>query len=197
MQYLKEEVKERILFSALQEFKEKGFLDASMRDIAKNADVAIGNVYRYFKNKEDLFDGAVGPIYNQFMEFMFQIKNVDDTYTDPSGHINSIKYKIMEIFKENNVELLILMDKSKGTKYQSIKEDLILMIDEILNQTLILELINEGLEIKDKYITYVISSILVEGGCVILRKNDDGTKIRHLVDQLVNIIFLDIKNRLQ
>ena len=45
MQYLKDEVKSRIISSALKEFHDKGFLDASMRRIAKEANVAIGNVY--------------------------------------------------------------------------------------------------------------------------------------------------------
>lgn len=196
MQYLKEDVKDRILLSALEEFKNKGFIDASMRDIAHNAEVALGNVYRYFKNKEDLFDEMVGPVYDQFMNFIFQIQKVDETYINPSGHINNIQNKIMEIFKDNSVELLILMDKSKGTKYQSIKEDLILIIEEIINKTLIKELINNGVEIKDQYITYVLSSILVQGGCVILRKNADGEKTRYLIDQLVNVLFLDIRERL-
>ncbi|MCX7667930.1 MAG: FGGY family carbohydrate kinase, partial [Atribacterota bacterium] len=49
---IKEEIKSAIISSALKEFYEKGFLDASMREIAKNSNVAIGNMYRYFKNKE-------------------------------------------------------------------------------------------------------------------------------------------------
>ncbi|AFQ45051.1 TetR/AcrR family transcriptional regulator [Desulfosporosinus meridiei] len=42
MQYLKDEVKQRILESALAEFSSMGYTDASMCKIAKNAKVALG-----------------------------------------------------------------------------------------------------------------------------------------------------------
>lgn len=44
----------KIVNSAIALFAEKGFNDTSMLEIAKNADVAEGTVYEYFRNKEDL-----------------------------------------------------------------------------------------------------------------------------------------------
>ena len=38
MQYLKKEIKDRILASAVDEFKEHGFANASLRNIANNAE---------------------------------------------------------------------------------------------------------------------------------------------------------------
>ena len=48
MQYLKKEIKDRILASAVDEFKEHGFANASIRNIANNAEISLGNIYRYF-----------------------------------------------------------------------------------------------------------------------------------------------------
>ncbi len=46
--------KERILSAAEEIFANKGFLSATISDIAKQAEVAHGTIYEYFKNKEDL-----------------------------------------------------------------------------------------------------------------------------------------------
>ena len=49
-----EETRERILDAALQLFREKGFDETTMRDIAAEAEVATGGAYYYFRSKEEL-----------------------------------------------------------------------------------------------------------------------------------------------
>lgn len=49
----------RILSSAKQEFLKKGFLNASLRNIVKNAGVTTGAFYRYYDSKEALFSALV------------------------------------------------------------------------------------------------------------------------------------------
>lgn len=46
--------KERILKAALKLFSEKEFDDVSMQEIAAEAQCTAGNIYHYFKNKEEL-----------------------------------------------------------------------------------------------------------------------------------------------
>jgi len=49
-----EETRERIVDSALQLFREQGFDETTMRDIADAAGVATGAAYYYFRSKEEL-----------------------------------------------------------------------------------------------------------------------------------------------
>ncbi len=49
-----EETRERILDAALTLFREQGFDETTMRDIAAKADVATGAAYYYFRSKEEL-----------------------------------------------------------------------------------------------------------------------------------------------
>ena len=49
-----------ILSAAMQEFLEKGFTSASLRNIAKKAGVTTGALYGYYDSKEDLFEALVG-----------------------------------------------------------------------------------------------------------------------------------------
>ena len=53
-QILKDDVRERIINAAKEEFLEYGYKDASMRRIAFKSHMTVGNLYRYFKNKEDI-----------------------------------------------------------------------------------------------------------------------------------------------
>lgn len=49
-----EETRERILDAALKLFRERGFDETTMRDIAASAGVATGAAYYYFRSKEEL-----------------------------------------------------------------------------------------------------------------------------------------------
>ncbi len=48
------ENKDKILKAALQQFSTKGFFNTSVRQIAKEADISIGLLYNYYKNKDEL-----------------------------------------------------------------------------------------------------------------------------------------------
>ncbi len=52
---------ERIQKAAMEEFSEKGFMGASLRQIVKNAGVTTGAFYGYFSSKEALFASIVEP----------------------------------------------------------------------------------------------------------------------------------------
>lgn len=54
-----EKRKLRILAGAEKLFLHRGFSGASMRDIAKNAEVSLGNLYNHFANKEEIFDSLI------------------------------------------------------------------------------------------------------------------------------------------
>ncbi|QEJ99521.1 TetR/AcrR family transcriptional regulator [Treponema phagedenis] len=57
-----------ILASAKKEFLEKGFANASLRTIAKEAGLTTGALYRHFADKEALFKSIVEPVYTEFLE---------------------------------------------------------------------------------------------------------------------------------
>ena len=54
------ETKLALIKAARAEFIEKGFMNASLRSICKNAEVTTGALYFFFKDKDDLFDAVVG-----------------------------------------------------------------------------------------------------------------------------------------
>ena len=48
-----------MLTAAIELFSEKGYHNVSMREIAKKAEFAIGTLYKFFKNKEDLYKSII------------------------------------------------------------------------------------------------------------------------------------------
>lgn len=63
-QILKEDLKQRILDAATDEILAKGIEQASMRNIAKNANMTVGNLYRYFESKDMLAKAIYSPFLN-------------------------------------------------------------------------------------------------------------------------------------
>lgn len=47
--------RQNIINAAKQLFSEKGYAATGLREIAEKAGVSLGNIYNYFKNKEEIF----------------------------------------------------------------------------------------------------------------------------------------------
>ena len=64
----KEQRREQIINAALQCFSEKGYYEASMDDIVREANLSKGSLYWHFKNKRELFLSIVDFWMNEFAE---------------------------------------------------------------------------------------------------------------------------------
>ena len=59
--------RQAILAAAQEEFLEKGYQQAGLREIAKKAGVTTGALYGHFKNKEEVFSALVKPHYDHML----------------------------------------------------------------------------------------------------------------------------------
>jgi len=57
-----------MLAAALDLFSDKGYHNVSMHQIAEKAEFAIGTLYRFFKNKEDLYRALIREQSDKFHE---------------------------------------------------------------------------------------------------------------------------------
>ena len=62
MQIQKDEIRNRILIVASSEFMKNGVKHTSIKTIADKAGVAVGNVYNYYKGKDDLLKAVLAPL---------------------------------------------------------------------------------------------------------------------------------------
>nr|HDN01233.1 TetR/AcrR family transcriptional regulator [Deltaproteobacteria bacterium] len=69
----------QMLAAALELFSEKGFHNVTMHEIAKRAEFAIGTLYKFFKNKEDLYKSLIVEQADRFHEALTKaIGETDD-----------------------------------------------------------------------------------------------------------------------
>ena len=67
--------KENLLTCAKAEFLEKGFRDASVRNIASAAGLTTGSIYRYFADKDALFSSVTQPAADALMQSFTSMSN--------------------------------------------------------------------------------------------------------------------------
>ncbi len=120
-QVLKEEIREKIMKSALGEFYGKGFKSATMKDIASAAGIPTGLIYSYFKSKEDLLEKIVQPVISLLKDSI-----LDKLPDNPENNLyNKDLPIILRCIEYYNMEMVILIDKSEGSKVFEIKEAII------------------------------------------------------------------------
>ena len=69
MQIQKDEIRNRILIVARSEFMKNGVRHTSIKNIADKAGVAVGNVYNYYKGKDDLLKAVLAPLFKAFKDY--------------------------------------------------------------------------------------------------------------------------------
>lgn len=89
-QILKDDVRERIENSALDVLIEKGMRDTDMRSIAKKAGVTPGNLYRYFKNKDQLIVSLTKPMIESLNQIVGQETGGEVTLADTDINFQKI-----------------------------------------------------------------------------------------------------------
>lgn len=72
--------RDRLVEAAATLFHKKGMAATSLADIAKEADIPIGNVYYYFKAKEEL---ALAAIYKRKEQYLGMFAMLDESIEDP------------------------------------------------------------------------------------------------------------------
>jgi AcrR family transcriptional regulator len=195
MQYLKDEIKKKIAEEALKEFKLRGYKGSSIRNIAKNSTTSVGNFYKYFSSKDDLFENLIGSVYHKMMDYINQFNKVEFNERTENIFYELMK-KIMEIFNDNSIELTILLNKSEGSRYENCKSTFIDFITEIVTEKMKYELSLQNKELKDNFIIYLVSYNLVESISIILKEKEDGTEVKMLILDIIDILYKDIVSKL-
>lgn len=126
------ETKAKLLQSAKEEFLEKGYMKASLRNICKNAGVTTGALYFFFEDKEDLFEALTRETVESIYQMM-QKHYAEENALMGSGVLHSSKMVeheddfelarsvIHQMYLHREMILLVLT-KAQGTKYENIAD---------------------------------------------------------------------------
>lgn len=132
---------ELILKSAMKNFSEVGFRNASIRNICKDAGVTNGAFYAHFDSKDDLFSSLVSEKLRVFNDTYQEQSSIYVESTEDILHIFEMSYSSIEtlihyVYSESEVFKLIL-ECSGGTSYENFVNNLI--DEESKNMLLFLE----------------------------------------------------------
>ena len=119
-----------ILITGKNEFMEKGYSGASLRNIAREAGVTTGAFYGYFKSKEDLFEALVGTQYayflNCFCEAQKQFAQLPPQQQPENlGSISgACMYDMLLYAYEHLNEFKLILCCSEGTRFANLIDEM-------------------------------------------------------------------------
>lgn len=150
--------KQRILDAAISVFIEKGFEEASMREISSAAGLTTGAIYHHFKNKDELFYHAV----KEAMYFAQKLSEKDESSNVKSNKdmlkeiSNKVRERMSKVDEQRLLVLLIGYVISKGgTLSEVLKKD----YNEIINK--VADMYFYAFGIENEECKKILASILV------------------------------------
>ena len=129
VQILKDSVKKQISDAAERMFAKVGYKKATVGMIANEAGVATGNIYKYYANKEALFNSIITTEFVE--EFKLLTRNRVAVLNDPSTSeaVRSIEAgaagDLLRFWIENRLKVVIILSKAEGSKYESFAKEYI------------------------------------------------------------------------
>lgn len=123
-QYLKDAVQERIARGALEVFARRGFRRTTMAGIAKASAVSTGNIYRYCRNKADLFDEVVDDQFVRTFTRLIRVRikaldGVADAGTlEPGAAYHVASETLLAFAIEHRLKIVVLLGRSDGTRLE-------------------------------------------------------------------------------
>ena len=141
MRVLKDDIYNAILTAARAEFIRKGFKDASMRDIARRANVGLSNIYNYFRNKDEIFLAVVSPAKESIFAYVKRQHNEENMDFDLMSTIHHQERTIEEYIRlldKYREELRVLLYHSEGSSMKNFRDDFTEYLTEVSDRHVVM-----------------------------------------------------------
>jgi TetR/AcrR family transcriptional regulator len=103
--------RKEMLAAALALFSEKGYHNVSMAEIAEKAEFAIGTLYKFFRNKEDLYKALMLELADKFHE---ALTGAIEEPGDATEKLRSYVRAKGEIFRDNVAMIRLYFAETRG-----------------------------------------------------------------------------------
>jgi len=130
----KELTKDKIIECAIELFKEKGFNETYMEEIAEKTDISKGTLYNYFEDKESIlggyFQSNIAEYREEFTVSFNEHKGVKNQLINIIDFINSLmesNIQLSELYLNHRIKT-IFSDKAFDEAHRSGIESLILKV---------------------------------------------------------------------
>jgi AcrR family transcriptional regulator len=106
--------RQEVLDVALHLFSEKGYHSVSMHEIAKEAEFAIGTLYKFFRNKEDLYKALIMQLSDRFHGALTEVIESDTQEIEKLREYLRVK---AELFRDNVAAIRLYFAQTPGASY--------------------------------------------------------------------------------
>ena len=160
----------RIQQAALEEFSEKGFLGASLRQIVKNAGVTTGAFYGYFSCKEALFASIVEPhaaaLMGRFMEAQTSFAGRPEA--EQPEHMGEDSEScldwMVDYICQNREPVKLLLCRAEGTGYESFVHNMVeVEVEYTLRYMEVLRRLGRRVPTLSRSLCHIIASGMFNG----------------------------------
>lgn len=161
---------EKIQQAALEEFSEKGFLGASLRQIVKNAGVTTGAFYGYFSSKEALFASLVEPhaaaLMGRFMEAQTDFADLPEK--EQPAHMGEASGDyvdwMVDYICEHRDPVKLLLCRAEGTSYEHLVHNMVeVEVEYTLKYMEVLRRMGKDIPQLDQSLCHIIASGMFNG----------------------------------
>lgn len=163
------ETKKLLLASAKTEFLEKGYMQASLRNICKNAGVTTGALYFFFKDKEDLFASLVeeplNGLYTMMQEhYLDEIALAgcgDVMMHDTEEDLEAARQVISYMYQYYD-EFRLLLEKSQGSRFENFVDRFVAISEEHFRIMAKAMAEQTGGEPVEEYVIHWVTHLLID-----------------------------------
>ncbi len=129
MQVKKAGVKHRIECSALRLFSQHGFLATTVAEIAAEAGVSTGNIYRYYSNKIDLLYSIIPKPFvkkclNMIRSKIELVRGMDNKKIAGLKSFHIENAVLLQFLIKERQRLLVLLNGCENTEYSDFREEI-------------------------------------------------------------------------
>ena len=182
---------EKIQQAALEEFSEKGFLGASLRQIVKNAGVTTGAFYGYFSSKEALFNAIVEPhaaaLMGRFMEAQTTFAELPEKEQPEHMGLESGRCVdwMVDYICAHREPVKLLLCCAEGTSYEHFVHNMVEVEVEYTQRYMeVLRRLGRDIPVLDKSLCHIIASGMFNGIFEIVVHDMPRDQAMRDVDQL-------------
>jgi len=126
--------RQEMFAAALDLFSQKGYHNVSMHEVAEKAEFAIGTLYKFFRNKEDLYKAL---IMEKAVEYHHTLSSVLSRQGDVLTILNDYISAKAGIFAGNLATLRLYFAETRGASFNikaGLDQDIRKLYDELVRQ---------------------------------------------------------------
>lgn len=189
-----------ILKAAERVFATKGYHKATIQDVAKEAQYAVGTIYLYFKHKEVLY---LDLIERKIIDLISEVKKEVNKTGDAKEKIRVLVHQQLTYFEENQDFFRIYFSERGGLRWaikdkvsKSMLDKFVIYLDyitELLKDAQEKLLIRKDLEAKR--LAYVLTSMLSATIIPWLKGMCNKEKITDMTDFIIGIFFKGVEQK--